>query len=60
MDKYEYDTIQSAIQINEKTAKKTLQQRKFKKYNYLKHNPKPAVKATDFQKDSEKSLLVSH
>ena len=34
-DKYEYDGIQNAIQINGKTTKKVLQQCKFKKYNYF-------------------------
>ena len=52
MDKDEYDVIQNTIQINEKATKKTLQQRKFKKYNSLKHNPNPAAKATDFQEDN--------
>ena len=33
--KDEYDAIQNTIQINEKTTKKILQQRKFKKYNYF-------------------------
>ena len=42
----------SIIQVNEKATKKTLQQPKFDKYNYLKHNPKPAAKATDFQEDN--------
>ena len=44
--------IQNTIQINEKATKKTLQQRKFKKYNSLKHYPNPAAKATDFQEDN--------
>ena len=52
LDKDEYDVIQNTIQINEKATKKTLQQRKFKKYNSLKHNPNPAAKATDFQEDN--------
>ena len=38
LDKDEYDPIQNTIQINEKAIKKTLQRRKFKKYNYLKQN----------------------
>ena len=42
----------SIIQVSEKATKKTLQQPKFDKYNHLKHNPKPAAKATDFQEDN--------
>ena len=33
LDKDEYDAIQNTIQINKKATKKTLQLRKFKKYN---------------------------
>ena len=53
MDKDEYDTFQDTIQINGKAAKKILQQCRFKKRNYLRHNPKPAAKAADFQEDNE-------
>ena len=59
LDKGEYDTIQNTTQINKKTTKKTLQQYKFKKNNYLKHNPKPATKATDFQEDNENWVSVT-
>ena len=50
LDKDKYDVIQNTIDINEKATKKILQQCKFKKYNYLKHNSKLAAKATDFQR----------
>ena len=46
-DKDEYNAIQNTIQINEKVTKKILQQRKSKKYNDLKHYPKPVAKATE-------------
>ena len=59
-DKDEYDAIQNTIQINEKANKKTLQQRKFKKYKYLKHNPKPAAKVTDFREDNENWVQPSY
>ena len=39
---------------------KTWQQPKFKKCNYLKHNPKLAAKATDFQKDNENWVQPSY
>ena len=42
-DKDESDAIQNTIQIKEKATKKILQQRKFKKYIYLKQNSKPSV-----------------
>ena len=58
--KDEYDTIQNNFQINEKATKKTLQQPKFKKCNYLKHNQKPAPKATDFQEDNENWVQPSY
>ena len=60
LEKDEYGAIQNTIQINEKATKKTLQQYKFKKYNYLKHNPKPAGKATDFQEDNENWVQSSY
>ena len=48
------------IQVNEKATKKTLQQRKFDKYSYLKHNPKPAAKPTDFQEDNYNWVQTSY
>ena len=60
LDKDEYDAIQNTIQINQKATKKTLQQRKLKKYNCLKHNLKPAVKATDFQEVNENWVQPSY
>ena len=60
LDKGEYDAIQNTTQINEKAAMETLQQLKFKKYNYLKHNPKPAAKAIDFQEDNENCVQPSY
>ena len=60
LDKDEYDAIQNTIQINKEATKKTLQQRKFKKHNYLKHNPKPAAKVTDLQEDNENWVQPSH
>ena len=52
LNKDGYEAIQDNIQINEKATKKTLQ-RKFKKYNHLKLNSKPAATATDIQEDNE-------
>ena len=52
MNKDGYEAIQDNIQINEKATKKTLQ-RKFKKYNHLKLNSKPAATATDIQEGNE-------
>ena len=60
LEKDEYYPIQNTIQINEKATKKTLQQRKFKKYNYIKHNPKPAAKATNFQEDNKNWVQPSY
>ena len=60
LDKDEYDAIQNTIQINQKATKKTLQQRELKKYNCLKRNPKPAVKATDFQEVNENWVQPSY
>ena len=60
LDKDEYDAIQNTIQINQKATKKTLQLRKLKKYNCLKRNPKPAVKATDFQEVNENWVQPSY
>ena len=53
LNKDEYGAFQNTIQINKKANKKNLQHCKFKKYNYLKHNPKPAGKANNFQEDNE-------
>ena len=53
LNKDEYGAFQNTIQTNKKANKKILQQFKFKKYNYLKRNPKPAGKATNFQEDNE-------
>ena len=52
--------IQNTIQINANTTKKTLQQRKYKKYIYLKHNPKPSAKATDLQEDNKNCVQPSY
>ena len=53
LDKDYYEVSHNTIQINEKATKKTLKQCKFNIYNYLKHNPKPAIKATDLQENNE-------
>ena len=42
LEKAEYEEIQKTITSNEIVTKKILNQRKFKKYNNLKHKPKPA------------------
>ena len=68
LNKYLYIAIENTIQIYKETTKKILQQLKFKKYNYVKNNPQPSAKATDFQEENEnwaqphmlKLLLLSH
>ena len=60
LNKDYYDASHNTIQINKKATKKTLKECKFKKYNYLKHNPKPAIKATDLQEDNENWVQPSY
>ena len=42
------------------SSKETLQQRKFKKYYYLKYNSKPIAKTTDFREDNENWVQPSY
>ena len=44
MEKEEFEKIEDAINQNDEANKRMLKQRKFKKFNYLKHNPKKEVK----------------
>ena len=60
LNKDYYDASHNTIQINKKATKKTLKECKFKKYNYLKHNPKPAIKTTDLQEDNENWVQPSY
>ena len=39
MEKEEYKNIEAVILQNEETRKRTVKQRKFKKFNYLKNKP---------------------
>ena len=46
--------MQSKYHSNKRESnQENFTQHKFKKWNDLKHNPKPAAKATDFQEDNE-------
>ena len=41
MKREEFSEIDKTIKESEETTKRLLQQRKFKKFNHLKHTPKP-------------------
>ena len=41
MENEEFNKVKATIKENEEATKRLLQQRKFKKFNHLKHNPKP-------------------
>ena len=60
----QFDEIQTEISKNESSAKKILKQKKFKKYNHLKHKPKTttAVQNIDevpFQEENPRKHLYS-
>ena len=52
-EKEEFDQIERAIKTNEESTKRLLQQKKFKKFNTLKHKPQTSHKETNL-KENEK------
>ena len=52
MEKKEFEKIKETISRNEEATKRVLKQRKFKKFNYLKHK-------TDTERDQKTSQITT-
>lgn len=57
-EKEEFEQIERAIKTNEESTKRLLQQKKFKKYNTLKHKPQQTSSKETDPKENEKGRPV--
>ena len=60
MEKEEFQTIKEMISRNEEATKPVLNQRKFKKFNYLKHNPETDRNQKTSQTTMQDPLKPTH